>query len=165
MGDKKTPAKKKAAVGEGLSLTVDSNLIRRLADLMAETGLTEIELGDGDQRLRVARGGGVTVAPAAAQPAPAADSPVMVAATASDGAPPAGAVPSPMVGTVFTAPEPGSAPFVSVGDEIEKDDILFVIEAMKVMNPIRAPRAGKVLELMVKNGDPVEFGETLLVLG
>ena len=81
------------------------------------------------------------------------------------GAPPPGAVPSPMVGTVYLAPEPNAAPFVSVGDKVAKDDILFVIEAMKVMNPIRSPRAGTVLEIMVENGGPVEFGETLLVIG
>ena len=68
-------------------------------------------------------------------------------------------------GTVYVAPEPGAAPYVSVGDRVSKDDILFVIEAMKVMNPIRSPRAGTVTEIMVENGGPVEFGETLLVLG
>jgi len=70
-----------------------------------------------------------------------------------------------MVGTVYTAPEPGSPPFVSVGDTVAKGDNLFIIEAMKVMNPIRSPRAGTVLEILVEDGGPVEFGETLLVLG
>ena len=173
---KETPARKtrprKMAVTKVVKLDVDSDLVRRLADLIAETGLSEIEVGDGDHRLRVARGGvhnavqDEAPAPAQAPSPPPADSPPPAAAdAAAGGAPPPGAVPSPMVGTIYTAPEPGEAPFVSVGDTVAKDDILFIIEAMKVMNPIRSPRAGTVMEIMVENGDPVEFGETLLVLG
>ena len=166
MAEKKS-AGKKMAVTRLVKLDVDADLVRRLADLMAETGLSEIELGDGDHRLRVARGGDRDIvqaeAPPPPSPPPAAES--AASAASASGAPPPGAVPSPMVGTVYVAPEPGEAPFVSVGDTVAKDDILLVIEAMKVMNPIRAPRAGTVLEIMVVNGGPVEFGETLLILG
>ena len=149
------PAVKKMAVTKALKFDVDSDLIRRLAALLEETGLSEIELGDGDHRLRVARGGVrdiiqvETTLPSAPPPGVGETAP---AASAAPGAPPPGAVPSPMVGTVYLAPEPNAAPFVSVGDKVAKDDILFVIEAMKVMNPIRSPRAGTVLEIMVEIG-------------
>ena len=174
MAGKKTTEKnmspeKLVNVTKAVKFDVDSDLIRRLADLMEETGLSEIELGDGDHRLRVARGGGhdsvqavsVGSSPPTAEQSPT-EPPAVAAGTAG---PPPGAVPSPMVGTVYVAPGPGAAPYVSVGDQVSKDDILFVIEAMKVMNPIRSPRAGTVTEIMVENGGPVEFGETLLVLG
>lgn len=175
MAEKKTPENKtvakKMAVTKGFKFDVDSDLIRRLADLIEETGLSEIELGEGDHRLRVVRGGVSNIVQVEATPAHASSSPPAIdnraplESTAGAAAPPSGAVPSPMVGTVYIAPEPGAAPFVSVGDGVAKDDILLIIEAMKVMNPIRAPRAGTVLEIMVENGGPVEFGETLLVLG
>jgi acetyl-CoA carboxylase biotin carboxyl carrier protein len=163
----KKPAVKKMAVTKALKFDVDSDLIRRLAALLEETGLSEIELGEGNRRLRVARGGVRDIIQAETAPPPGAGeaAPAAPAAPAVAGVPPPGAVPSPMVGTVYLAPEPNAAPFVSVGDKVAKDDILFVIEAMKVMNPIRSPRAGTVLEIMVENGGPVEFGETLLVLG
>ncbi len=151
-------AAKKTPVTKKFKFDVDADLIRELAALVEETGLSEIELGEGDHRVRVVGGQN-----AARTPPPAAPPPVET--IASPAAPPPGAVPSPMVGTVFTAPEPGSAPFVSVGDTVAKGDDLFIIEAMKVMNPIRAPFAGTVLEILVEDGGPVEFGETLLVLG
>jgi acetyl-CoA carboxylase biotin carboxyl carrier protein len=128
---------------------VDADLVRQLAELLEETGLSEIELGDGDHRVRVARG--------------AAANTVHATPSTSDAAP-AGAVASPMVGTVFSAPEPGAPDFVSVGARVEEGDTLLIIEAMKVMNPIRAPRGGTISRIMVENGSPVEFGETLLVL-
>ena len=141
---------------------VDADLVRQLADLLEETGLNEIELGDGDHRVRIARGAAAGVVHAAPTPAP---SEVPPAATPPTGdAAPAGAVASPMVGTVFSAPEPGAPDFVSVGARVEEGDTLLIIEAMKVMNPIRAPRGGTVSRIMVENGSPVEFGETLLVL-
>jgi acetyl-CoA carboxylase biotin carboxyl carrier protein len=141
---------------------VDADLVRQLADLLEETGLSEIELGDGEQRVRVARGAvagtvHAAPAPASAEAPPAAPSPGVDVA-------PAGAVASPMVGTVYSAPEPGAPDFVSVGARVEEGDTLLIIEAMKVMNPIRAPRGGTVSEIVVENGSPVEFGETLLVL-
>ncbi len=142
---------------------VDSDLIRRLAELLDETGLSEIEVGEGEHRVRVVRGGAVA-APAAANPAPAAaDAPATQATADADAAHP-GAVTSPMVGTVFTAPEPGAAPYVKVGDTVSEGQPLFVIEAMKVMNPIRAPRAGTVTRVLVQNRDPVEYGDVLLIL-
>ncbi|MBT3790021.1 MAG: acetyl-CoA carboxylase biotin carboxyl carrier protein [Alphaproteobacteria bacterium] len=143
---------------------VDKDLIRDLAALMDETGLTEIELGDGASRLRVARGGTVMAAPA-----PMAAAPAMAAAATSE---PAGAdlsshpgaVNSPMVGTVYVAPEPGSAAFVKVGDTVSAGQTLLIIEAMKTMNPIPATINGKVSQILIGDGTPVEFGETLIVI-
>ena len=142
---------------------VDSDLIRRLAELLDETGLSEIEVGEGEHRVRVVRAV-AGAAPATANPAPAtADAPATQATADADAAHP-GAVTSPMVGTVYTAPEPGAAPYVKVGDTVSKGQPLFVIEAMKVMNPIRAPRAGTVTRVLVQNRDPVEYGDVLLIL-
>ncbi len=142
---------------------VDSDLIRRLAELLDETGLSEIEVGEGEHRVRVVRAV-AGAAPATANPAPAtADAPATQATADADAAHP-GAVTSPMVGTVYTAPEPGAAPYVKVGDTVSEGQPLFVIEAMKVMNPIRAPRAGTVTRVLVQNRDPVEYGDVLLIL-
>ena len=143
-------------------LDVDADLVRQLAALLEETDLSEIELGDGDQRVRVVRN--LVAGNAHAAPAPAASPPTSEAAPPGGDAVPAGAVASPMVGTVYSAPQPGAPAFVTVGARVEEGDTLFVIEAMKVMNPIRAPRGGTVTHIMVENGTPVEFGETLLVL-
>ena len=144
---------------------VDSDLIRRLAELLDETGLSEIEVGEGEHRVRVVRAGAVAAAPAA-NPAPAAaDAPATPATADADAdASHPGAVTSPMVGTVYTAPEPGAPPYVKVGDTVSEGQPLFVIEAMKVMNPIRAPRAGRVTRILVQNRDPVEYGGVLLIL-
>jgi acetyl-CoA carboxylase biotin carboxyl carrier protein len=139
---------------------VDADLVRQLAELLEETGLSEIELGDGDHRVRVARGAAANTVHATPAPAEI----LAVAAPSTSDAAPAGAVASPMVGTVFSAPEPGAPDFVSVGARVEEGDTLLIIEAMKVMNPIRAPRGGTISRIMVENGSPVEFGETLLVL-
>jgi acetyl-CoA carboxylase biotin carboxyl carrier protein len=140
---------------------VDSAAIRELAKLLDETKLTEIEIEQGGLRLRVARGGtAVMAAPAA--PAPAAAAPA--AAPAKPSGPPAGAVPSPMVGTVYVSPEPGKPAFVSVGSTVKEGDTLMIVEAMKTMNPILAPRGGKVSEICIENGQPVEFGQSLLIL-
>ena len=139
----------------------DADAIRELSKLLTETGLTEIEIETKGARVRVSRqtGGSVSVASAPAAHAPAAAS----APVAAKG-PAAGAVPSPMVGTVYTAPEPGKPAFVKVGDSVKEGDTLFIVEAMKTMNPILAPRAGKITEINVENGQPVEFGQTMLVL-
>ncbi|MFQ5783586.1 MAG: acetyl-CoA carboxylase biotin carboxyl carrier protein [Alphaproteobacteria bacterium] len=136
---------------------IDADLIRRLAGLLEETGLSEIEIGEGERRVRVVRGGNSTAA-STAQPAPEPAAP-----PSADEAPP-GAIASPMVGTVYVAPEPGAPPFVQVGDNVAHGQTLLIIEAMKVMNPIRAPRDGRVTAIFVSNGDPVEFGESLLIL-
>jgi acetyl-CoA carboxylase biotin carboxyl carrier protein len=138
---------------------IDEALLRRLAQLLSETGLTEIEYESGNQRIRVNRGGGPTVF-AAPPNAPAATP----TAAATPAGPPAGAVVSPMVGTVYLAAEPGSEPFVKTGDKVKKGQTLLIIEAMKVMNPIAAPDAGTVEAVLVSDGQPVEYGEPLLVI-
>jgi acetyl-CoA carboxylase biotin carboxyl carrier protein len=142
---------------------IDAEAIRTLSDLLAETGLTEIEVEQNGARIRVARAGAmaaIAAAPVSVAPVPAA---APVAAPSSG--PQAGAVTSPMVGTVYSAPEPGKPPFVKVGQQIKEGDTLFIVEAMKTMNPIPAPRSGTIKEICVENGSPVEFGQTLLILG
>ncbi len=137
----------------------DSDLIRELAAILDETGLTEIEVSDNGQGLRVSRAG--TAAPAvtvAAAPAAAADPAPPPAAVDTD------AVTSPMVGTVYLAPQPGDPPFVQPDDTVAQGQTLVIIEAMKVMNPIQAPRAGTVRAIMVDDAQPVEFGDVLVVL-
>jgi acetyl-CoA carboxylase biotin carboxyl carrier protein len=144
---------------------IDAEAIRALSELLTETGLTEIEVEQNGARIRVARAGAIAAlagAPLAAAPVPAA---VPAAAAPASAGPQAGAVTSPMVGTVYAASEPGKPPFVSVGQQIKEGDTLFIVEAMKTMNPIPAPRGGIVKEICVENGSPVEFGQTLLVLG
>jgi len=147
---------------------IDASAIRELAELLDETGLTEIEIEQAGSRLRVSRQGTHAVGHAvAASPMPAPGAPPAHAetptATAAKG-PPAGAVPSPMVGTVYVSPEPGKSPFVKVGDTVKEGDTLFIVEAMKTMNPIAAPRAGMITEICVHDAQPVEFGQTLLVI-
>ena len=147
--------------------TVDKELIRDLATLMDETGLTEIELGDGPTRLRVARGGvsmmAAPAAPIAAAPAiPVLGTSEPAASGDLSGLP--GAINSPMVGTVYLAPEPGLPAFVKVGDTVTAGQTLLIIEAMKTMNPIPAPINGKVSQILIGDGTPVEFGETLIVI-
>jgi acetyl-CoA carboxylase biotin carboxyl carrier protein len=153
---------KKSGSGSG----VDASAVRELAGLLTETGLTEIEIEHNGARIRVARQAAQTVmhAPATAHaPAPAATI-AHEAAPAAPKGPPAGAVPSPMVGTVYVSPEPGKPPFVKVGDSVKEGDTLFIVEAMKTMNPIAAPRAGKITEICVHDSQPIEFGQTLLVI-
>ena len=137
--------------------------VRRLAKLMAEEGLTELEFEDGKQRLRLGRGVSAAAAPAAhvAVAAPAAAAP---AAAADAGGVPDGAVTSPMVGTCYLSPEPGAPAFVKAGDRVKEGQTLVIIEAMKVMNPIRSPRSGTVARVLVDNGAPVEYGEPLIVV-
>ena len=161
------PDKKGDAASNG-GLTVDTALVRELADILAETGLTEIEVEDGDRMIRVARGG---MAPppasyAAPPPAPApATAPSAPAPAAPADTAPADAITSPMVGTAYLAPDPASDNFVSVGDGVKKGDTLLIVEAMKVMNPITADRDGTVKQILVANADPVEFDQPLVVLG
>jgi acetyl-CoA carboxylase biotin carboxyl carrier protein len=142
---------------------IDTEAIRALSDLLRETGLTEIEVEHNGARIRVARAG---AAAAAISAAPAPTPPAQIAApTAAAPGPQAGAVTSPMVGTVYVASEPGKPPFVKIGQQVKEGETLFIVEAMKTMNPIPAPRSGTVKEICVENGTPVEFGQTLLVLG
>lgn len=141
---------------------IDEALIRKLAQLLKETGLTEIEFEKEGARVRVNAGGtgpAVFAAPAAAA-APAAPA----AASAATDAPAAGSVSSPMVGTAYLSPEPNAASFVKVGDRVAKGQTILIIEAMKVMNPIPAPHAGTVTQILVQDGQPVEFGEPLMVI-
>ena len=143
---------------------IDGDLVRKLAALLEETGLTEIEYALGDQRVRVARGGIVTSAVGTSAP-PAAGNQTAVPATASAGetALP-GTITAPMVGVVYMAPEPGADHFIKVGDTVSEGQTLLLIEAMKTFNPIRAPNAGKVTQILVAEGAPVEYGEALVVL-
>jgi acetyl-CoA carboxylase biotin carboxyl carrier protein len=141
---------------------IDAKAVRELAELLKETGLTEIEIEHNGARIRVSRGGGVAAPVAVAAPAPAA-APAAAAPAASSGPAP-GSVPSPMVGTVYLAPEPGKPAFITVGKTVKEGDTLFIVEAMKTMNAIAAPRGGTVKEICVTDGTPVEFGQTLCVI-
>jgi len=145
----------KGKSGDGL---VDSAAIRELAELLTETGLTEIEIEHNGARLRVSRQSAVAAAPAIA-PAPAPAAPT--AETAKPKPTNAGGVTSPMVGTVYVAPEPGAQPFLKVGQTVKEGDTLFIVEAMKTMNPILATRGGTVTEICVDDAQPVEFGQIL----
>jgi len=142
------------------NLNIDKDTIRELAELLEETGLTEIEVEADGQRIRVGRG-----TTAAAQETPV--TPQAITQSAADGADATshpGAVTSPMVGTVYIAPEPTAPQFAKVGDKVSAGQTLFIIEAMKTMNPIVAPRDGTVTEILVTDGQPIEFGEPLLIL-
>jgi acetyl-CoA carboxylase biotin carboxyl carrier protein len=144
-------------------LPIDSELVRTLAALLDETGLTEIEYSVGDRRIRVARTAAAlasTVTVAAPPPTPAAaETPAAVAPVDHPGA-----VKAPMVGTAYIAPQPDQPPFVKLGDRVEEGRVLLIIEAMKVMNQIRAPKAGRVAEILIADGAPVEYGQVLMVI-
>lgn len=150
--------------------TGEQALIRELALLLNETGLSEIEIEKSGLKIRVARTLTVTAtapamaaAPMATAPAAAASAPAAAAAPA-DAASHPGAVKSPMVGTAYRAPEPGSAAFIEIGTRVSQGQTLLIIEAMKTMNHIPAPRAGTVTQILFENGQPVEFGEPLVVI-
>ncbi len=144
---------------------VDDAVVRKLAELLEETGLNEIEYGKDGWHVRVSRGGPVAaVAPVAAPAAPAMPATSESSSSAGDGGAHPGAVPSPMVGVVYLSADPDSPPYVKVGDQVSEGDTLCLIEAMKVFNPIRAPRAGKVGRVLVSSGSPVEYGEPLIVI-
>lgn len=135
--------------------------IKELSDLLGKNNLNEIELEQDGLRIRVSRGGGSYQAPAPAAPAsPAAAAPASPAPASAH----PGCVKSPMVGTVYIAPEPGADPFISVGDTVKKGQTLFVIEAMKVMNQINAPKAGKIKEILITDAQPIEFDQPLAVI-
>lgn len=149
------------------AMQVDTALVRELATLLDETQLTEIEVVDGERKIRVARQATAVAStapvPAAAPAAPVA-APVAIAAPAAPAGPHPGTVKSPMVGTVYLASSPDAAPFVSEGATVKEGDTLVIIEAMKVMNPITAPRAGRITQINVANGQPVEFDQPLVVI-
>jgi len=144
----------------------DAELIRSLAALLGETGLSEIEYEGGGYRIRVARETAprfaAPVAPAAAAPSEAPAKPAPSAANGANGANPPGTVTAPLVGVAYLAPQPGEPPFVRVGDSVVEGQTLLIIEAMKVMNQIRAPRAGRVARILVEDAAAVEYGAALM---
>ena len=150
---------------------MDTDFVRKLAAILEETGLGEIELADGERKIRVARPTTVTaaaaapiaVAPLAGGGAPVAMVPVAVAAAADYSAHP-GAVKSPMVGTAYLSPEPGKPVFVNVGDKVNAGQTLLIIEAMKTFNPIKAAKAGTVTQILIEDKQPVEFGQPLMLV-
>jgi acetyl-CoA carboxylase biotin carboxyl carrier protein len=142
---------------------IESELVRTLAALLDETGLSEIEYAVGERRIRIARNSGgaaLTMLAPSAVPAAAGAASAAVSAAVE----PAGAVKSPMVGTAYLGQQPGAAPFIAVGDTVREGQTMFIIEAMKVMNQIPAPRAGRVTQILVADATPVEFGQILAVL-
>lgn len=147
---------------------VNKDMIRELADLLKETELNEIEVETEEFKIRVARGAGggtVAFAPAPAAPAaPVAASADAPAAASADLSSHPGAVASPMVGTVYVSPEPGAPPFVQEGATVSQGDTLLIVEAMKTMNPIPAPKSGTVKQILIQDAQPVEFGEVLIVI-
>lgn len=154
-------------------MKIDAKAIRQLAELLDETGLTEIEVAEGEQMIRVNKGGMMMPAGGAMMSAgahvsmpsdpttPQAANTAMPSAIAGDHP---GAVTSPMVGTVYMAAEPGAPNFIKKGDSVSEGDTLIIIEAMKVMNPIKAPSSGTVTQILVDNGQPVEYGDVLVVI-
>jgi acetyl-CoA carboxylase biotin carboxyl carrier protein len=155
-------------------MKIDKDAIRELAELLNETDLTEIEVADNDKVIRVSRGGLVAAhaAPMVAAPAvdnggspdPAAPGQANLEAAAANAVNHPGAVASPMVGTVYMSSEPGASPFVSKGSNVQAGDTLLIVEAMKVMNPIKAEKSGVVTQVLVEDAQPVEFGEVLIVI-
>jgi len=155
---------------------IDTSLVRRLADILKDTDLTEIEVEHGKLKIRVARknpqaaGQAMHYAPAPQMfaPAPAASGAAPTAeaapAPAAPAAPAGDTIKSPMVGTVYLQPQPGAKPFVQVGDRVNAGQTLLVIEAMKTMNPVPAPRAGVIVQLLIEDAQPIEFGEPLIII-
>lgn len=149
------------------TMNIDEKAIRSLADLLEETGLNEIEISQGDHSIRINRGGGqvIQAAPAAMPMAAPANAPVSDAAPAGDDLENhPGAVVSPMVGTAYLQPEPSAPSFISVGATVNEGDTLLIVEAMKVMNPIKAPKSGTVKNILISDSQPVEFGEVLVII-
>ncbi len=151
-----------SAAAESGAMRIDPALVRELAALLTANDLTEIEVEDGDRKIKVAREPAPLIAvPAAAAPAAAAMAPSAPAVADVSGE----MVKSPMVGTAFLSPEPDSQPFVEVGQSVEAGDTLLIVEAMKVMNPITAPTAGVIKQIMIADAHPVEFDQPLMIIG
>ncbi|MGV6800606.1 MAG: acetyl-CoA carboxylase biotin carboxyl carrier protein [bacterium] len=148
-------------------IETEINWIRALAEVLDDTGLSEVEIEKNDIKLRVAKGSGhfvaptMTAAPIAQAPAP--ETPASTGAASAADHP--GAVKSPMVGTAYMAPAPGADPFIKVGDKVREGQTLMIIEAMKTMNEIKAPHSGNIVEILAQDAEPVEFGEALLIIG
>ncbi|MEI8395229.1 MAG: acetyl-CoA carboxylase biotin carboxyl carrier protein subunit [Rhodospirillaceae bacterium] len=150
------------------SFDIDGELVRKLADLLRETGLNEMEYAEGDRRIRVTRQSAISAVnvggPIMSAPAPLAVPSGGSRPAGGGSAVPPGAVTSPMVGTAYVAAEPGGPPFVRPGEAVKVGQTVMIIEAMKVMNPIKAPRSGTVAQVLVSDAQPVEFGEVLLII-
>jgi acetyl-CoA carboxylase biotin carboxyl carrier protein len=145
--------------------SIDHELIRELANLLKETDLSEIEIESDELRVRVARNISITAPVYSGIPSPGvASAPVAVAPASEDKAKAPGVILSPMVGTCYRAPEPGAKTFVEVGAEVRQGQTLLIIEAMKTMNQIPAPRSGTVTQILIEDGQPVEFGEPLVII-
>lgn len=147
---------------------MDTEFVRKLAEILEEMALGEIELADGDRRIRIARptvtyGTAPMATTSASAPVAAAAVPA-TPAVATDLAKHPGAVKSPMVGTAYLAPEPGKPNFVAIGDKVSAGQTILIIEAMKTFNPIKAPKAGTVMQILIDNAQPVEFGEALMIV-
>ena len=168
--DKGSKAMAESADSANGAMRIDPALVRELAELLTENSLTEIEVEDGDRKIKVCRnpaaiiaGGGAPAHAPAAAPVPAA---APAPAAPAEPAPVSGeTVKSPMVGTAFLSGQPGAAPFVTVGDAVKAGDTLLIIEAMKVMNPITAPAGGVVKKILVSDSQPVEFDQPLVIIG
>jgi acetyl-CoA carboxylase biotin carboxyl carrier protein len=148
-------------------LGVDMQLVRKLAALLDETGLVELEVRNGDQSIRVSRGGGAAAVAATPAGAAAGERTVTAAApppTPAASAPNPNAVAAPMVGVVYLSPEPGAPAFVRVGDAVSEGQTILLIEAMKTFNPVRAPRSGRIARILVADKTPVEYGEELAII-
>ena len=170
MAQSKNPAGAGGRSGNGGEMRIDPALVRELAELLTANELTEIEVADGDRRIKVARGAAPVIGAApTGQAAPALSAPPMHGKE-DVGSQPADevsgtTVKSPMVGTAFMSPEPGASPFIEVGKPVKAGDTLLIVEAMKVMNPITAPEGGVVKKIMVADAQPVEFDQPLVIIG
>jgi acetyl-CoA carboxylase biotin carboxyl carrier protein len=158
----------KGGADKGASMRIDTALVRELAELLSSNDLNEIEVEDGERKIKVRRDAPTAFVaapgPLVAAPAPAASAPGAQAAPQEEDVG-GEAVKSPMVGTAFMSSEPGSKPFITVGQSVKAGDTLLIVEAMKVMNPITAPKAGTVKKIIVSDGQPVEFDQPLVILG